>query len=288
VSDDRDQPAELTEEVTGDGVFAVVRDGYDAVYRALLEGDTFGEIWRTHAYRDEFPAELAHIGFLTLTEAARLTALLDLHTGDVLVDVACGGGGPGLWVAAQSGASLIGIDPADAGLTAARRRAHAVGYEDRARFQVGTFERTGLADATADAVMTIEAFQYAPDKRAALAEISRILKPGRRVGIVCFEVDPTTVQGIPVLGVDPVLDYAPLLTDLGFTIEAYEETPGWAERVYPTFAALIDASDQLTAEMGEDAASSILAEAIVTTSAQPYPRRVLIVAQRPHDAAGGR
>jgi hypothetical protein len=83
-----------------------------------------------------------------------------------------------------------------------------------------------------------------------------------------------------VLGVDAVADYRPLLAELGMTVDVYEETPGWADRVYPTFRALIDASDQLTAEMGEQAAASILAEAIVTVSTQPYPRRVLIVARR--------
>ena len=42
--------------------------------------------------------------------------------------------------------------------------------------------------------MTIEAFQYGPDKHAALAEVARILKPGGRAAIVCFEVDPVKVQ----------------------------------------------------------------------------------------------
>jgi SAM-dependent methyltransferase len=274
-------PADLSDAVTDDGVFQVVHDGYEAVYDALPRGATFNRIWRENAYRGQFPIEFAHIGFLTLPEAHRLLELLQLAPGDVLVDLACGAGGPGLWAAQQSGTSLIGVDPADAGLAAARVRAQAVDLADRAAFQPGTFENTNLADASADAVITIEAFQYAPDKRAALQEFSRILKPGGRVGIVCFEVDPAKVAGLPVLGVDPVLDFAPLLTDVGFTIDAYEETPGWADRVYPTFSALVDASDALTSEMGQRAAGGTLAEAMLTVSSRPYPRRVLIVARRP-------
>jgi ubiquinone/menaquinone biosynthesis C-methylase UbiE len=38
--------------------------------------------------------------------------------------------------------------------------------------------------------MTIEAFQYAPDKRAALGEFARILKPGGRAAIVCLKWTP--------------------------------------------------------------------------------------------------
>jgi hypothetical protein len=52
-----------------------------------------------------------------------------------------------------------------------------------------------------------------------------------------------------------------------------------AERVYPTFAVLVDA-DAFNAEMGEETAASFLAEAMLIVALQPYPRRVLIVAKR--------
>ena len=280
VTDPPSVPTDLSDAVTDDGVFHAVRDGYDAVYDALGHGETFNRIWRDTAYRGEFPAEFAHIGFLTLTEARRLLELLQLRPGQVLADVACGAGGPGLWVTQQSGATLIGVDPAPAGLTAARQRAQRVGLAERARYREGTFERTGLEDASVDAMMTIEAFQYAPDKRAALAEFARILRPGGRVGIVCFEVDPAKVEGLPVLGVDPIVDYTPLLRAAGLSVDTYEETAGWADRVYPTFAVLVAASDALTAEMGDQAAAAVLSEAMLTVAMSPYQRRVLIVAQR--------
>ena len=59
--------------------------------------------------------------------------------------------------------------------------------------------------------MSVDAFQYAPDKRAALAEFFRILRPGGRVSIIAFEVDPAKVAGVPVIGADPIPDYRPLL-----------------------------------------------------------------------------
>jgi SAM-dependent methyltransferase len=273
-------PSDLGDDVTHDGVFQAVQEGYQAVYDALPHGETFNRIWRETAYRGEFPVEFAHIGFLTLTEGRRMLGYLDLTSDDVLVDLACGTGGPGLWVADASGATLVGIDPTDSGLAAARRRAAAVGLSKRSTFQHGTFTATNLSDTSADAIMTIEAFQYAPNKRDALREFVRILRPGGRVAIVCFEVDRMKVSGLPVLGVDPVADYAPALTEAGLSIVSYEETPGWADRVYPTFAALMDSADALNAEMGEAAAASVLVEATLTVSVRPYPRRVLIVAER--------
>ena len=197
----------LSEDVTADGVFGAVLEGYDAVYDALPRGETFNRLWRLNAYDGGFPEQFAHIGFLTAPEAQRLRELLQIRPGETLADLACGAGGPGLWMARESGASLIGIDPSAAGLAAARQRARDAGLASRARFQHGTFEHTNLADGAAGAVMSIDAFQYAPDKRTAFAEFARIMRAGARAGIVCFEVDPATVAGLPVLGVDPVPDY---------------------------------------------------------------------------------
>jgi SAM-dependent methyltransferase len=273
--------ASVTGDVTESGVFRAVLDGYEAVYDALPRGETFNRLWRAHAYRNDFPEEFAHIGFLTVPEAQRMREWLQIGPDDVLADLACGAGGPGLWMAAQSGASLIGVDPSPAGLAAATARAREVGLAGRARFDLGTFEQTSLPDDAADAVMSVEAFQYAPGKRAAVTEFFRVLRSGRRLAFIAFEVDPAKVARVPILGVDPVSDYRPLLEAAGFKIEAYEETPHWQERVNAAFSAIVDASDTLAAEMGERAAASVVAEAILTVQLQPYPRRVLAVASRP-------
>ncbi len=271
----------MTDDVTGTGVFQIVLDGYDAIYDALPTGQTFNRLWRANAYGGEFPDEFAHIGFFTVTEAQRMGELLQLGTGDELADLACGAGGPGLWMAKQSGASLIGVDPSAAGLLAARTRARAVGLADRSRFHQGSFEQTNLPEGAVGAAMTVDAFQYAPDKRAALAEVFRILRPRGRVAVIAFEVDPAKVAGVPVLGADPISDYVPLFQAAGFDVETYEETPGWRERVSAAFGAIIDASDALTAEMGAPAASGAIAEAMLTVQLQPYSRRVMAVARRP-------
>lgn len=273
--------AGLSDDVTGDGVIQVVRDGYDAIYDALPRGETFNRVWRDKAYGGDFPAEFAHIGFLTVSEARRMLDLLCVDGGDVLVDLACGGGGPGLWAAQQSGASLIGVDPSGAGLAAARERARRVGLTQRWRFSEGTFERTGLADHAADAVMSVDAFQYAPDKHAAVAEFFRVLRPGGRLAFIAFEVDAARVEGLPVLGVDPIADYVPLLEQAGLALDAYEETPGWRDRVHAAFGAIVEANDALAAEMGEQAAASAVAEAMLTLQVKPYPRRILAAARRP-------
>jgi SAM-dependent methyltransferase len=278
---DPSQPVTSVGDEVSDGVFDAVRTGYDAVYTALPRSDTFNRLWRSNAYREEFPAEFAHIGFLTLSEAQHLLALLAPAQAEVVVDAGCGTGGPGLWIARQSGASLIGVDPSPAGLAAARQRAARTGLEGRSRFEQGSFEHTRVPGRSADVVMSIEAFQYAPDKRAGLREFARILRPAGRLGLICFEADPAKTAGLPILGADPVNDYRPLLTSAGFDVLAYEETPGWAERVQAAFSAIVSAADTLAAEMGEHASASAVAEAMITLDVQPYPRRILAVASLP-------
>ena len=244
----------------------------------LPSSEVFSRIWREKAYGDGFPDEFAHIGFLTPAEGQRLLELLRLD-GGTLVDVACGTGGPGLWFAQQTGATLIGIDPSASGVAAATRRAERVGTV-RARFGEGTFEQTGLADSSADAITTIEASSTRQTSGQRSASSLGCCGQVPRAGIVCFEVDPTKAAGLPVLGVDPIPDYTPLIDSAGLTVVAYEETPGWEERVYGTFSALVEAADAITVDIGARAAAGVLAEAIVTVQMKPYPRRVLMVVER--------
>jgi SAM-dependent methyltransferase len=266
--------------VRADSAFDVVVDGYDAVYAAAASSPSLARLWAGHAYGGPFPAEFAHISFLTYDELQVMARYLALAEGTVLVDLACGAGGPGLWIAAQCGASVIGVDPSSAGLAQARSRAEQVGLADRSLYQQGTFASTGLGHGAADAALSVDAIQYAPDKTEVFREAYRILRPAGRLAFSAFEVDPERVGGIPVLGVDPVPDYAPLLATAGFAVDSYQESAGWADRVPATFGAVMEAMSTLTDEMGEAAAASLQMEAAVTLQLQPYRRRVIVHARR--------
>ncbi len=118
------------------------------------------------------------------------------------------------------------------------------------------------------------------DKVTVFAEAYRILRPGGRLTFSALEVDPERVEGLPVLGADPVPDFAPLLRDASFAIDWYIESDGWAERVPATFGAVVEAMPALIEEMGEAAASSLGMEASLTLQFKPYRRRVVVGAHR--------
>jgi SAM-dependent methyltransferase len=258
----------------------LVASGYDAVYTSWNRGPTLRRIWRELAAGPGYPEEFRHISFLTGDELALLAGALGLGPDGVLVDLACGAGGPGLWVSRQSGARLVGVDLSAVALLRAFELADRVGLGPRAEFVQGSFEATGLAASTADAAMSVDALQYAPDKTRAFAEAARVLRPGGRVAFVAFELEPAHVAGLPVWSVDPVADYRPVLEQAGFTVVCYEETPGWRERVTATFEAVVAERAAIEAELGVAATAVLALEASLTLEQRPYRRRVVAVASR--------
>jgi SAM-dependent methyltransferase len=259
---------------------ARVAAGYDAVYAAIPNSPTFQRIWRAHALGPDYPDGFEHISFLTLPEMQGMATALHLSTGSALVDLACGMGGPGLWIARETGAQLVGIDVSAVALDAARQRARRLGLSQIARFALGSFAQTGLDAGSADGVMSVDALQYAPDKQAALDEAARILRPGGRLVFACFEFEPARVADLPILGTDPVSEYAPLLEKASFDVVSYTESDNWRERLTETYQAVVDASPTLTEEMGAPGSGALLGEISATLQLQPYRRRVLVSATK--------
>lgn len=240
---------------------------------------TLRRIWRQHVTGADYPEEFAHISFLPLAHLRSLVQALALDADHLLVDLACGAGGPGLWAARETGARLVGIDLSSMAVRRATERVGLLRMTESATFRQGTFESTGLAPASADAVMSIDALQYLVDKTAALVEVVRILRPGGRFAFVAFELDPCRVAGLPFWE-DAVSDYRPLLERVGFDIDEYTQLPHWADQVEACFGAILAEQDVLEVELGEAAVAAMVMEAAVTIGLKPYCGHVLAVATR--------
>ena len=258
----------------------ILSAGYDAVYRGVTKSPTLRRLWHALAEGPDFPEEFGHISFTTLPELQRVAAELRLRPDDTLVDLGCGMAGPALWVARETQARLTGIDASLVATEQASARAAALGLAARARFVVGSYAATGLAAGSVDGVMSEDALQYAPDKRATMAEVARILRPGGRFVFFAFELDPERAASLPVLGLDPVDDYRPALKKAGFSVDVYEQVPGWPEPMTTTYSAVLAAKEPLTQEMGEAAVGALFLEMSLTLEHRPYQRRVLVAATK--------
>jgi SAM-dependent methyltransferase len=110
-------------------------------------------------------------------EALRwLATELELRPGRTVVDLAAGTGKLTRLLSA-TGAAVIAVEPVDEMRDALRRTT------PEAEARPGIAERTGLPDASADAVTVAQAFHWF-DGPAALTEIHRVLPPHGRLAIV--------------------------------------------------------------------------------------------------------
>ena len=102
-----------------------------------------------------------------------------------LVDVGCGTGRFAAFAKARRGGRVWGVDPAPEMLRRARARPGAGGIGWK---QAGA-ERLPFTDAWFDAAHMHLVVHTLPDRRAALAEVARVLMPGGRIAVATFAME---------------------------------------------------------------------------------------------------
>jgi len=116
------------------------------------------------------------------------TAFASLQTGEVVVDLGCGGGLDVFLAAAKVGPTgkAIGIDMTPEMLERVRANAakNAGGkLTANVEFHLATIDKLPLPDASVDCVISNCVINLAPDKPAVFRGIARVLKPGGRLAV---------------------------------------------------------------------------------------------------------
>jgi ubiquinone/menaquinone biosynthesis C-methylase UbiE len=230
-------------------------------------------VWR-RVFGAEYPVGVDPFSLVSRSELDRFATEVQVGDGGTLGDLGCGRGGPGLWVAMATGARLIGVDIAETAVEAARERALAMNLEGRAEFRQGTFEETDLPAGSLDALMSVDALLFAPNKGAALEEFHRLLPAGGRLVFTSWDYHTQPIGRPP-----QVNDHRPLLDAAGFDVLAYDETEEWRLRITETTAGLLESVEELAAETGdsiEDVNTQLLE---MQATGNAMSRRVLAVAK---------
>jgi cyclopropane fatty-acyl-phospholipid synthase-like methyltransferase len=159
------------------------------LYASAYAGFGARETVRRITYGDD----LGQSGWVTADELERFASWLELGPESRLLDVGCGSGGPALRLAESTGASVVGVDVLEEGIATATRLAEERGLADRARFaRVDAGARLPLAEASFDAVISIDVMCHLPNRLDILREWHRVTAPGARI----LFTDPTIVTGL--------------------------------------------------------------------------------------------
>jgi len=214
---------------------------FDQAFSAAGASPGLRRVWELAL--PDLPPEVEPFSFVSTALLRHVARALDLSPEQTLVDLGCGRGGPGLWLAREGDVALVGVDFSSVAIDQATHRATLFGLADRARFIVGDLVRTGLPDASADAAVSIDAFHFAADPAAAAAEARRVLHPGGRLVLTGWQ---PKVPDDSRLRPRSRVDWPPLLRSTGFTDIEIADRPEWHDlytRVYQVALGLDDPGD---------------------------------------------
>jgi ubiquinone/menaquinone biosynthesis C-methylase UbiE len=120
---------------------------------------------------------------LLLPAAVAVVRAASLKRGERVLDLGCGTGNAAL-LAAEQGALVKGVDPAERLLEVARMRAGNAGYE--IDYLAGDAASLPLENACIDVVVSVFAVIFAPDARAAAEEMARVLVSDGRIVLTAW------------------------------------------------------------------------------------------------------
>ncbi len=247
---------------------------WDNMYAGIEKSKMFLRIYRD-VYGDDYAEGVEQLGPVTKTDLIRIAHFLSINSGKTFIDLGCGRGGPGLWVARETGADLIGIDLSPIGVEQAKRRVSDFGLEGHARFFVADFCATGLQDKSCDGAISIDTLFFVPNQTAAVSEVARILRSGARFVFTTVEkLDKDTLTDRELYG-----DNRLLLLDSGFVVEEYHEMLDWG-RYRAVLERWLAEQATLIKEMGDTAARLFINAAKEVPGTLATLRRLFIVCRK--------
>jgi ubiquinone/menaquinone biosynthesis C-methylase UbiE len=253
---------------------------FDTLYTVLPRSPTFRDICRT-TWKDEYPEELEASGYLTWTDLRTIVRQLRVAQGQMLLDVACGCGGVGLWIARETGAFLVGFDLSSVAIASARERARRMGLGQRTTFLVADVMATDLLPAHFDGAICVDAFTNFHDKKAAATEIARLLRPQACFVFIAYDyAEPSQVaESAPFI--PQVSDHHQLLQDAGFVVETYEAIPNWSHFYQTFYEHILAHQEALIVEMGDVIGKAFVRAAQRELANLHQLQRSIVVAHKP-------
>jgi sarcosine/dimethylglycine N-methyltransferase len=195
------------------------------------------------APEDLFPFDQDHYGGLAMVDV--LAQRGNISPGRYVADFCAGLGGPARYLAHQYGALVTCIELNPDRAFGASDLCERVGLARSVRIVRADVARVPLLGESMDAVISQEALLHVPDKKAALAEAYRVLKPGGRLTFTDWathvslnDADAQSMwRGIAAQSIQSFVTYPQLLQAVGFRdVQTEDLTSEWARILEERFA----------------------------------------------------
>jgi demethylmenaquinone methyltransferase/2-methoxy-6-polyprenyl-1,4-benzoquinol methylase len=150
----------------------------------LAPRDGSGEMFDRIASRYDLLNRIISLG-IDQRWRRRTVDALELRPGDTALDLATGTADLAILTARRrEGTKVIGVDPSRNMLAVGDRKLAALGLTERVSLRYGAAEKLDLDDQSVDGITMAFGIRNVVDRPAALREMARVTRPGRRVAIL--------------------------------------------------------------------------------------------------------
>lgn len=200
-----------------------------------------------------------HYGGIAALET--LAGEAGIHSGQHVLDICSGMGGPARYLAHTLGCHVTGIDLTESRFNGASRLTRLARLEHLVDYRLGNALALPFADALFDVVMSQEAWVHIPDKHRLVAQAVRVLKPG---GIIAFtdivrlsalpaETAQRLLDGMTFMEIESAAGYATLLADNACTVEKCTDLGGeWTRILQQRHAMYRSLKESTLAKFGQE------------------------------------
>jgi SAM-dependent methyltransferase len=222
--------------------------------------------------------------FMRASEILALARQAGIAPGVGILDLCCGIGGPGRFIARELGPDYLGVDYSESAIEIARERATGL----PCRFEVSRIPPVPAG--RFDVVMLLETILAFPDKEPLLREIAAALKSGGRfactveTGAPLTDAERTAMPDADTVHLIPLEDLLALLDQVGLTVTHQEDhTEAHATTAESLTASFTTHAADITPEIGPQALEELLTAHRLWTDWLHTTRvhKIALVAEKP-------
>jgi cyclopropane fatty-acyl-phospholipid synthase-like methyltransferase len=151
----------------------------------------FKEQVLTAVRQETYGEDIGQNSWITTDEYDQFFSWLDLPAGEHMLEVACGSGGPALYLAKKFKCHITGLDINEEGIKTANQQALDARITNAKFNLVDVDQRLPFNDHTFDALMCTDSMNHFRNRSAYIQEWYRVLKSGKRA----LFTDPVVITG---------------------------------------------------------------------------------------------